>query len=340
MILIKEKQYKANLHCHSVLSDGHLTPEELKKIYKAHGYSVLAITDHERPHDHSALSDDDFILITGYEAYIRPGTECKYDLYGPEIHLNLLNKDPHNTDLINWNDKYVKYVKDPVEKAAMHRYGDTSPRTYTVEYINSFIKTANEDGYLVALNHPVWSLEDFSFLFDIDGCYSLEICNTGSYNSGIDDYNGAFYDMLLRRGKRIFTHGADDNHNPTPIDTPQSDSFKAYAMINTEDDSLSYDSIMTSLAKGDFYASMGPEIKYLEVKDNKVYVRCSDAERITMLHGAKSTKKKYAPEYGTYINEAEFEIPEEAKFFRISVYDGKGHYADSRGYFRDEWENA
>ena len=34
-----KKQYKANLHCHSVLSDGHCTPEELKAMYKAHGYS-------------------------------------------------------------------------------------------------------------------------------------------------------------------------------------------------------------------------------------------------------------------------------------------------------------
>ena len=26
--------YKANLHCHTNLSDGHLTPEEIKRIYK------------------------------------------------------------------------------------------------------------------------------------------------------------------------------------------------------------------------------------------------------------------------------------------------------------------
>ena len=27
------KQYKANLHCHSILSDGKKTPEELKELY-------------------------------------------------------------------------------------------------------------------------------------------------------------------------------------------------------------------------------------------------------------------------------------------------------------------
>ena len=41
-------QYKANLHCHTNLSDGHWTPEQVKEEYKKRGYSVVAITDHER----------------------------------------------------------------------------------------------------------------------------------------------------------------------------------------------------------------------------------------------------------------------------------------------------
>ena len=39
-----KKQYKANLHCHSVYSDGKKTPEELKEMYKEKGYSILSIT--------------------------------------------------------------------------------------------------------------------------------------------------------------------------------------------------------------------------------------------------------------------------------------------------------
>ena len=41
-----QPQYKANLHCHSTVSDGKLTPAELKDAYKNHGYSILCITDH------------------------------------------------------------------------------------------------------------------------------------------------------------------------------------------------------------------------------------------------------------------------------------------------------
>ena len=39
--------YRANLHCHSTVSDGKKTPEELKEFYRSHGYSAVAFTDHE-----------------------------------------------------------------------------------------------------------------------------------------------------------------------------------------------------------------------------------------------------------------------------------------------------
>ena len=38
--------HKANLHCHSTVSDGALTPEALKELYTKNGYSVIAFTDH------------------------------------------------------------------------------------------------------------------------------------------------------------------------------------------------------------------------------------------------------------------------------------------------------
>lgn len=337
MVFIREKQYKANLHSHSVLSDGHLTPEELKELYKSRGYSILAVTDHERPADHTYLSDEDFLMITGYEAYIRPSEDCVYDVYAPEIHLNLFARSPHNIDLINWNDRYVKYVKDPAEKAAMPRYGDDATRKYTKEYINSFIRTAKEDGYLVALNHPVWSMEELDFLFGIRGWFSMEMCNYGSFHGGQPEYNGAFYDMLLRRGERVFVHGADDNHNGAPADSPACDSFGAFAMIGTDDDRLSYDGVIRSLEKGDFYASTGPVIRSLSIENGRAHICTSDAARIAMLFGAKTTKHAFPDTFDGTINEAVFEIPEKASYVRFSVTDRFGHTADTRGYFRDEF---
>ena len=42
----KHKQYKANLHTHTTISDGHLSPQFVVDWYHEHGYSILAITDH------------------------------------------------------------------------------------------------------------------------------------------------------------------------------------------------------------------------------------------------------------------------------------------------------
>ena len=59
--------YKANLHCHSVCSDGMFTPEELKTVYKGMGYSVLAITDHDILVAHDYLNDEEFITLHGFK---------------------------------------------------------------------------------------------------------------------------------------------------------------------------------------------------------------------------------------------------------------------------------
>ncbi|MBR2471527.1 MAG: hypothetical protein IKB55_02475, partial [Clostridia bacterium] len=130
-----KKQYKANLHCHSIFSDGKKTPQELKGMYKEHVYSILSITDHETPKSHSYLNDDDFLTITGYETYVRPDPECRYDVYSKEIHINLFARDPENEAIVCYNPKYCKYISDE-KKKQLKKVGSQKTREYSVEYIN------------------------------------------------------------------------------------------------------------------------------------------------------------------------------------------------------------
>ena len=60
--------YKANLHCHTTLSDGAMTPAQIKEMYVRHGYSVVAYTDHNIYKYHEELQDENFIPLAGYEA--------------------------------------------------------------------------------------------------------------------------------------------------------------------------------------------------------------------------------------------------------------------------------
>lgn len=325
-------QYKANLHSHSTLSDGHLSPEALKEAYKSHGYSVLAITDHEYPCDHSELSDPSFVMLTGYEAYIRSNSECRYDRYGEEIHINLLARDAHNTSYVNYTDMYCKYVKDEAVRRAFKKVGSSEPREYTVEYINSFVREAKAAGYLCAYNHPAWSLERHEQIARYDGFFSMEMCNWGSHITNALEYNAVIYDRLLREGKRIFCHSADDNHNAVPFDSPRSDSFGAFTMILAEE--LSYGGIIAALEAGNFYSSMGPRFLSIEAEGSHVTVKTDPVSKIIMHFGSKATK--YEASFEDDITVAEFDIPSEAPYVRFTALDAHGRAADTRGYFRDE----
>ena len=329
----RKKQYKANLHCHSVLSDGKKTPQELKKMYKEKGYSILSITDHETPKNHSDLNDDGFITVTGYEAYIRTDPECRYDVYEKEIHLNLFARRPENETIICYNPKYCKYITDE-QKAKYKKAGSQETREYSVEYINKFIAAANENGYIAAYNHPCWSMEDEADILAYEGFFSLEMCNYSVYVNGLE-YNGALYDKILRKGKRVFCHSADDNHNLYPLTSPDSDSFGGFTMIMPEE--FTYDSIFGAMETGNMYLSMGPLFKEVSMEGNRIHIECSEVKRIMVFTGAKTSKIRIAPE-GETVTSADFEIDDLAKYVRVSIADEYMRFADTRGFFRDELE--
>lgn len=329
-----QKQYKANLHCHSVASDGKKTPQELKEMYKSHGYSILSITDHETPNDHSDLNDPEFLTITGYEAYIRDDPNCRYNVYGKEMHINLFARDPKNTAIVCFNPKYCKYITEE-QKAAYRKVGSQRTRQYSVEYINEFVKTAQENGYIAAYNHPWWSMEDEANILQYEGFFSMEMCNYGAYQISRLEYNAQLYDKLLLAGKRIFCHSADDNHNSHPESSLQNDSFGGFAMIMAED--LTYDAVFRAMETGQMYSSMGPVFKEVSMEGNKIHIECSEVERIMVFTGSKSPKRKFAEPDGV-ITSTDFEIDDRAKFVRVSVVDKYGRFADTRGFFRDELE--
>ena len=329
-----KKQYKANLHCHSVFSDGKRTPQELKEMYKNHGYSILSITDHEAPKGHSYLNDDEFLAITGYETYIRTNAECRSDAYSKEIHINLFARDPENESIVCYNPQYCKYITDE-QKDRLTKVGSQKTREYSVTYINELVKTAKENGYIAAYNHPWWSMENEADILAYEGFFSMEMCNYSSYLIGRLEYNAALYDKMLLSGKRIFCHSADDNHNGHPDDSPQCDSFGGFTMIMP--DNFTYDSVINAMETGEMYSSMGPLFKEVSMIGNKIHIECSDVERIMVFTGSKGPRRKFAPA-GETINSADFEIDDRAKFVRVSIVDKFGRFADTRGYFRDELE--
>ena len=327
-----KKQYNANLHCHSVISDGKLTPEQLKAAYKEHGYQVLAITDHEAPRAHNDLNDPDFLMLTGYEVYIRNNPEGRYDVYAPEVHLNLFAKDPQNETMICYNPWYCKYISEE-EKDALKKAGSQRPREYNPAYINEFIKTAKENGYIVGYNHPVWSMESEENLLAYEGYFSIEMINYSSYTLNHTEYNGALYDKLLCAGKRVYCNGSDDNHNKHPFDSPRNDSFGGSTMILA--DELKYEKVIEAMETGEMYSTMGPVFREVSFDGETLHVECSEVAALYVHYGSKAPGSVYA-ERGETITSGDLVLDQNCRYVRVSIVDREGRYADTRGFSREE----
>ena len=100
-------------------------------------------------------------------------------------------------------------------------------------------------------------------------------------------------------------------------------------MINAE--KLNYETIVDALLNGSFYVSGGPLIESLVIKDNKVKIKCSGVKKISYSTFGRRAKCISADE-GTYLTKAEFEIKKTDKYFRITLKDEFGNYANTQSY--------
>ena len=329
--------YKANLHCHTTVSDGKRTPEEIKKEYMEKGYSVVAYTDHDVFIDQQHLTDDKFVALNATEYYFNPeGMEHIPFEFRKTCHLCAIAGD--KTDLVvpcyNRN-KYIILGNGPSyrDKMVIDENAPDFERDYTPERINAFIDECVKRGFFVTYNHPGWSQEKFSDYSQYNNFHAMEMYNGGAYHSGYPDYNTEKYDELLRMGKKIYCVGGDDNHNYGMPGTLGYDSFLAFTMIKAKE--LTYESIMDSLFKGEFYASQGPEIYDLYYEDGKVHITTSNCDRITLGCSTRKNRNKFRT--GETLTSAEFEVRPEDKYIRFTVKDKYGRTASTNAYFVDDF---
>lgn len=319
--------YKVNLHCHSTISDGNLTVEQLKDIYKAQGYSAVAFTDHQVFLTHNDLTDDEFVALNGYEVDVSGGSIALGTMKTCHFCCVALD-DKLEIQRIYYKGRHL--IKN-IDGANLDPNQDYRICDYHPEYISELMEEARDNGFFVTYNHPAWSLETYEEYGHYHGMHAMEIVNFGCVVEGYEDHNERVYDEMLRSGERIYCIATDDNHNKTQ------DSFGGFTMIKA--DQLSYKDLTGALLKGDFYASEGPEIKELWYEDGQVHIRTSDAVKITYGAGRRKAKAVY-PEGAEAITEASFNVVPEDICFRLTVYDKTGKKAYTNAYFIDEIESV
>ena len=323
--------YKANLHCHSVISDGWLTPEELREAYKAQGYSIVAYTDHAVLIPHNDLRQEDFLPLNGYELdFNQPKTSDKST---KTCHICFVSLDENRTVQRIFYDS--RHLQKNLENADLDPARDYLQREYSPEAISKVLAEGASDGFFVTYNHPVWSLETMEEYCGYHGMHAMEIVNYGCITEGYDEHNGNIYDQMLRGGERIYCLATDDNHNHHPANSPKQDSFGGFTMIKAE--RLDYATIAKALLDGHFYASEGPEIRALYLEDNRIYIETSDAVRIVMTTENRKYRVATAPLAGDTLNAASFELKAEmGDYVRFTVIDSYGKEAYTNAYFLSE----
>lgn len=319
--------YKANLHCHTTVSDGGMTPEEVKKYYKENGYSVVAFTDHDVLVPHPELVDESFLPLNGYEMEVDEIKDCK-DRFKKSCHMCFISIEPDNLKQVCFHrSKY--FFGNAVNYTDKIQYDENISdyeREYTHENINQMMETGRQNGFFVTYNHPSWSLENYSDYMGYDNMHAMEIYNNECNLLGYCDYNEKEYDDMLRGGKHIYCIATDDNHSKESC-------CGGFTMIKAK--KLGYKEITNALVDGCFYASNGPLIHSLWFEDGKIHIDSSDAASIRLNTGSRRAKTVKAAE-NSVVNSADFEVFREDEYVRITITDSKGNHANTNAYFTNE----
>lgn len=295
--------YKANLHCHTVCSDGKYTPEQIKQKYMAQGYAVVAFSDHNRILPHPELREPGFVPLTAIEIDFNAPTQPWS--HASVYHLNYFSPDPDRDEFLPFD------------------------RVYDADSISDLNLRASAEGFLVQYNHPRWSFQSAADFLSLKGLWGFEVYNTGCQIEMMNGWGDYEFEACCRAGMRVVPVATDDNHNwHMDESSPYNDSFGGWSMIKAE--SLSYENIFKAMKRGDLYASTGPEIRELWVEDGVMHVISSPVNAILFLTSGRETSTRRR--HDDMLTEHSFQIPRHVKFVRVELGDSKGGRAFSRPY--------
>lgn len=222
--------YKGNLHVHTINSDGDSPPYDVMAWYKRAGYNFIAITDHNTFTD-PALFDtnpnDNFLLIGAEEIT---------------------------------NDKVVHVNAIGISKVISAQPGAT-----VTEILQKSIDAVRAQGAVPVINHP-----NFTWAFTAKEMLPLKRAALLEIASGHPTVNHdgdgripsteQMWDELLSSGMRIFAAAVDDSHYFRG-EFAQNLANPGRAWVVVRAASLTRDSIVDALDRGEFYASNGVSLK-------------------------------------------------------------------------------
>ncbi|WP_165549764.1 CehA/McbA family metallohydrolase [Kribbella speibonae] len=240
--------WRGNLHTHSNLSDGALSPAETAAVYREAGYDFVAIADHFRAEYGFPMTDTRDLRTDGFTTLI-----------GAELHA------PRTEAGQSW---HILAAGLPLDFAAPTA-SETGPE---------LARRARAAGAWIGMAHPSASLLTATDAESLDAAHSIEVYNALSARENRAD-SWHLTDVLLNRGHRFTTYAADDAHLQ-PQDPPP-----CQAWIHVRAETLAPDALLTALKAGHFYSSTGPELYDVRIEADEITVQCSPATKILLTGG-------------------------------------------------------
>ncbi len=253
---IASNQYKASLHMHTTLSDGHLSPNQLIDAYAELGYRILAITDHNFVSypwtDFESFSHSPFAENLLAEGLIS------------ETEITFENRDPNQMGLV---------AIQANEISNHHHLGSYfSDYNSTTSNIHFSLDKISEKAGLGVLLHPIKYPFDKTWYAELYENYSslvgIEVYNRkydkdeNLYSEDFNLWDSLLTDFMPRRN--IWGFANDDFHTV--------EMGYAYQMFILEE--FSVNAVKSAMQNGIFYyvisldghnSNFHPHIEYIRV---------------------------------------------------------------------------
>lgn len=287
--------WRGNLHTHSTRSDGVLDPAEVCRRYRAEGYDFIALTDH-------------FVGVYGYPITdTTPFRTADFTtILGAELHSGAMQ----NGEL--WHILAVGLPPDFAHANAPDFHPHDGQETGA-----EIAGRARAAGAFVAVAHPQWSGMTLADARSIKAAHAVEIYNHGCAVAADRPDGFAIADLLLSEGRRLTLCATDDAHFSEP------DHFGGWVMVRAEENTP--EALLAALKAGDYYSSMGPELRGLKVTEDAIEVVCSAVVTVIVqgqgsaaraVHGASMTRAA--------VPRARFEG---SPWLRVTIIDAAGRRA-------------
>jgi hypothetical protein len=225
-------------------------------------------------HAHTTNSDGEATPAGLCDLYADAG----YDVLAITDHWHVTDH-PHDSLVVIPSSELSARVEAGVGEAEVLALGvpvlpDVRDYFPTVEALAAWIAA---EGGVPFLCHPYWSGLEPAHYLEAPSLVGMEIYNAGGEVGQGNGLSTVHWDDVLHRGGRALGIATDDCHYPGR------DSGFAWTAVNVAE--RSREAVLDALRRGDFYASTGPEILAVDVRDGAVEVNCSEAASVTLRSG-------------------------------------------------------